>query len=84
MYKVYVLKSLHRTFHYIGHTGDLPDRFRDHNKGKVRSTKAYRPFRIIYTETYATKSEAAQREYYLKTAAGNMWLRNHLKRVGVW
>ena len=67
MYKVYVLKSRHKNFHYIGHSGNLPERFTEHNQGKVRSTKAYRPFRLIYTESYATKPEAAKREYYLKS-----------------
>ncbi|MBD3273779.1 MAG: GIY-YIG nuclease family protein, partial [Candidatus Marinimicrobia bacterium] len=65
MYTVYVLKSTQSKFHYIGHTKNLSDRLGRHNRGQVRSTKAYRPFTVIYTEEYPTKSAAQQREYYL-------------------
>ncbi|MFQ6611575.1 MAG: GIY-YIG nuclease family protein [Fidelibacterota bacterium] len=58
MYTVYVLKSLDHPFHYIGHSRDVPKRLKIHNQGKVRSTKARRPYKVIYTEDYSTKSEA--------------------------
>jgi predicted GIY-YIG superfamily endonuclease len=50
----------------------------------VRSTKAYQPFKLIYTEEYPTKSAAQQREYYLKRGEGNIWLREQLQARGVW
>ena len=83
-YTVYVLKSAESHFHYIGHTINLPDRLRRHNRGQVRSTKAYRPLTSIYTEDYPTKSAAQQREYYLKRGEGNLWLRDYLQAQGVW
>ena len=84
MFTVYVLKSKAHNFHYIGHTQDINTRLKTHNYGKVRSTKGYRPYDIIYTEEYTTKSEAYKREMYLKTGAGNIWLRNMLKDQGLW
>ena len=66
MYRVYVLKSEVDSFHYIGHTADLEERLRIHNRGRVRSTKSHRPFKVIYSEEYSTKSEAQTREYFLK------------------
>jgi len=84
MYTVYVLKSDIKNFHYIGHSKDVAIRLKAHNAGKVRSTKAYRPLVVIYTESYSTKSAAARREYFLKTAPGNIWLRNKLQTAGVW
>jgi len=75
MYVVYVLKSLVTGRNYYGHTGDLPKRLKDHNSGKVRSTKAYKPWKVIYTEEYATKSEAYQRELFLKSIAGYKFLK---------
>ena len=84
MYTVYVLKSERRDFHYIGHSGALHTRLQRHNQGAVRSTKAYRPFRVIYTEQYPTRSAAYQREHYLKSPDGYFWLRAVLQQRGLW
>jgi len=84
MYTVYVIKSDVRSFHYIGHTSNVVTRLKVHNYGKVQSTKAYRPFQIIYTEKFTDKSSAFRREMYLKSAEGNIWLRNKLKQDEIW
>jgi len=84
MYYVYVLKSVNGNFHYIGHSEDISFRLKQHNAGKVRTSKAHRPYTLIYFEEYQTKSEAQKREYYLKRGKGNIWLREHLKEKGVW
>jgi len=39
---------------------------------------------LIYTEAFATRSEAQQREYYFKKGAGNIWLRDILQTKGLW
>ena len=83
-YFVYVLKSFKDNFHYIGHTHDLQQRLKSHNYKKVRSTKAHVPYEIIYVEKYPSKSEAIKREYYLKRAEGNIWLRNYLEELKLW
>jgi putative endonuclease len=83
-YFVYVLKSSKNNFHYIGHTHDLEERLEIHNKKKVRSTKGHAPFKMIYTETFTTRSEACKREMYLKQIAGNIWLRQYLTGRGLW
>jgi len=84
MYKVYVLKSLSGNFHYIGHTNNLEKRLCEHNLGKVRASKAHRQYKVIYTEEHKNKSEAQQREYYLKRGKGNVWLREMLKMQNLW
>ncbi len=48
-YFVYVLKSESGGRRYIGMTGDLDKRLIRHNQGGVRSTKPYRPWRILHT-----------------------------------
>gem|GEM_PF-3512969 len=59
MYFVYVLKTAFKeNWHYIGSGEDPEESVKLHNKGKVRSSKGYRPLRLIYTEKYATRSEA--------------------------
>ena len=66
MYYVYLIKSLNKNWVYIGSTDDLRKRFREHNLGRVKSTNAYRPFRLIYYEAYENKTDARKREIELK------------------
>jgi len=66
MYYVYLIKSVIKNFTYIGCTSDLKNRFTEHNTGQVKSTKVYKPFRLIYYEAYNNKTTALKREYELK------------------
>jgi len=83
-YFVYVLKSIKNNFHYIGHTHNLKKRLKIHNKKKVRSIKGYVPFKIIYTESFTTRSEACKRKMYFKQAVDNILLRQYLSERGAW
>ena len=67
MFYVYILKSISAERFYIGHSANLEQRIRDHNRGKVRSTKAYIPWQLEYKEKYLTKSEAYRRELQIKS-----------------
>ena len=75
MYRTYILKSLKDSRYYYGHTADLNLRLKEHNNGKVRATKARRPFVIHYYETFATKSEAVKRELFFKSIDGYIFLK---------
>jgi len=66
MYYVYFIKSQGSDFLYIGSTPDLKRRFNEHNAKKVRSTKCYVPFKLIYYEAYKSKRDAINREKSLK------------------
>ena len=80
MYYVYFLKS--KSFpnkNYIGYTTNLNLRFIRHNSGKVRSTKPYRPWEIIFYECYKSKKDAKRREKYLKTNQGKRALKIMLR-----
>ena len=74
MFVVYILKSDKNGRHYYGHTKNLDNRLKLHNSGRVRSTKAYKPWKVIYTETYATKSSAYKREMFFKSIEGYKYL----------
>jgi len=67
MYYVYYLRSQINGNLYIGSTGDLSRRLLLHNNGKVKSTKAYRPWKLLGFEKFKTRSEAVRRERFLKT-----------------
>jgi putative endonuclease len=62
MYFVYILRSEKNNRHYIGCTSNLLRRLAEHNNEKIKSTKGFIPWIIIYTEEYKTKSEAFRRE----------------------
>lgn len=66
MHYVYLLKSAEHKWFYIGATSDLKARLIKHNNGRVRSTKFYKPFELVYYEAYQTNNLARKREYNLK------------------
>jgi putative endonuclease len=78
MFYTYVLKSLKDENLYIGFTEDLKKRFSEHNKGLVVSTKARRPFKIVYYEACLEKEKAIKREKALKTGFGRSYLKNRI------
>ncbi|MFA4817800.1 MAG: GIY-YIG nuclease family protein [Parcubacteria group bacterium] len=79
MYYTYVLKSKVDNDLYVGFTNDLKLRFKQHNNGKVESTKRRKPFDIIYYEACLDKQDAIKREKYFKTGFGRRFLNNRLE-----
>ena len=73
---VYVLKSEIDNRLYVGLTQNVEKRLREHNSGKTRSTKGYRPWQLIYVEEYPNRPTARKREKYLKSGYGKQWLKN--------
>ena len=67
---VYILYSSAYNITYTGQTENLQNRLIKHNSGKVRSTKAYIPWKMIYHETFNTRAEAIRRESWYKTPEG--------------
>jgi putative endonuclease len=79
MFYIYFLKSLVNGDVYVGFTNDLKTRFKLHNSGKVKSTKAYCPWALIYYEAYKGKLDATKREKQLKMHAVKKELLSRLK-----
>jgi len=76
---VYVLESLKTGDHYIGYTRDLRKRLEKHNRGNSRSSRPYRPWKLIYYEACLNKDDAKRREGYFKTSEGRRLLKRRLK-----
>ncbi|OGM04602.1 hypothetical protein A2715_02315 [Candidatus Woesebacteria bacterium RIFCSPHIGHO2_01_FULL_39_32] len=76
---VYVLHNSSKNFIYVGYSENLKQRIQEHNEGKVKSTKAYTPLKLIFYEAYPSKSDAKRREKYLKTNKGKTSLTTMLK-----
>ncbi len=66
MYFVYILESLNTGRIYIGMTENIEQRIKEHNAGRVSSTKGYRSYSVIYTEEYPDKTSARKREIQIK------------------
>lgn len=77
-YYVYVLKSKVDGRLYKGHSEDLEKRLKEHNSGKTKSTKGYRPWELVYFEEFDIKEEAITRESYFKTGIGREFLKMKL------
>ncbi len=80
MYYVYLLQSKVKiNWLYVGRTDNLKIRFIRHNQGKVKSTKAYKPFILVYYEAYLSKKDAVKREIELKKHQKKEILKEQLK-----
>ena len=52
---------------YTGWTNNLEKRVKSHQEGRgAKYTRARRPVCLVYSESFATKKEAMQREWELK------------------
>ena len=75
MFFVYVLHSPEFNKIYIGFTSDLEKRLLSHNQLANKGwTVKYRPWNLIHTESFSTKSDALQREKQLKSGKGREWI----------
>jgi len=80
MFTVYVLYSKKFNKIYVGFTSDLEKRFLSHNELGIKGwTRNFRPWKIIHTETFATKVEAMKREKQLKSSKGRETIREIIK-----
>ncbi|NJN50287.1 MAG: GIY-YIG nuclease family protein [Polaribacter sp.] len=79
MFYVYVLKSIVDGRLYKGFTQDIGKRLKEHNFGKTKSTKGYKPWVLIYSEEVETRKDARESEKYLKSGIGREFLKNVLK-----
>ncbi|MEK6566195.1 MAG: GIY-YIG nuclease family protein [Bacteroidota bacterium] len=72
---VYCISSQTRNYLYVGLTNSLLRRVKQHNEGKERTTRVYRPFELILEEQFRSRAEARLREKYLKSGVGKEFLR---------
>ena len=73
-YYVYILKSLVTDKFYVGSTQDLEARLIRHNEGRSKFTKPFRPWKIVHTERFETRSEATKRERTIKNRKSSAYI----------
>ncbi|OGL87531.1 hypothetical protein A3I40_01295 [Candidatus Uhrbacteria bacterium RIFCSPLOWO2_02_FULL_48_12] len=81
MHYVYIIYSETNGKLYKGSSSDLKRRILEHNHGKVASTKAWLPWRIIYYEAFANKTDALVEELFLKSGKGKERIKYLLKNT---
>jgi len=77
MYYVYILLNEAKTRTYTGVSDNVDNRLTEHHAGSVKSSRPYRPYKIIHVEPFETLSEARQKEKFYKSATG----RRRLKEI---
>jgi len=79
-YFIYLLYSETRDRYYIGSSSDPKERLIRHNAGATPSTKSGKPWKIVYTENYSSKTEALKRETYLKRMKSRVYIENLIRK----
>ena len=74
---VYILKCADGTY-YTGHTANLEDRLRRHNKGENMYTKYRIPVVLITYLSFSDKYKAIAFEKYLKSGSGKAFCQKRL------
>ncbi|MBL7980864.1 MAG: GIY-YIG nuclease family protein [Flavobacteriales bacterium] len=72
---VYALASAEKEYIYVGLSMDVKRRIDEHQRGKERTTRAYRPFEVLIVEFLPDRTEARKREKFLKSGAGKEFLK---------
>ena len=78
---LYILKSKKNGKYYVGSTRELDKRIDEHNRGKIRSTKAFIPYELIYKETFLTYTEARRREISIKKRKSRKFIDGLINRA---
>ncbi|MFZ4648965.1 MAG: GIY-YIG nuclease family protein [Patescibacteria group bacterium] len=79
---IYVIKSEIDNYIYVGTTINTERRIKEHNSGRNKTTKSYKPFKILLIEEYPDRATARQREIYLKSGCGKEWIKSIYCRDG--
>lgn len=70
MFYVYLIYSNKNKRIYKGFTKDLKNRMEEHNCGRVKSTKPYKPWKLLYYESFINETDARREELFLKSGKG--------------
>ncbi|MCB9798885.1 GIY-YIG nuclease family protein [Candidatus Nomurabacteria bacterium] len=70
MHYVYVLYSHKLQKRCIDYTGNLKERFMQHQSGKVPFSKKGRPWRLVYYQAFNNSVDAKIEEKFLKSGKG--------------
>ncbi len=70
---LYVLKGKNGK-RYVGITNDLSRRLKEHHSKRSKGSQVLGEFVLLHTEEYADHKSAREREKFLKSGQGRVWL----------
>lgn len=77
-YYVYMLQSeAKNNKYYIGLTTTLRERLQQHNYGKGKYSRLYKPWKLITVVAFDSKIKAMRFEEYLKSHSGRAFAKKH-------
>ena len=82
-YYTYILHSEKSHIFYYGYTHDLKKRLIEHNSGIMKSTKAHRPWRLVWYGAFETIVQAKDFERYIKSGSGKAFAYKRLVSVAL-
>lgn len=77
MYYAYILK-LNNGNYYVGSSTDLKNRKSEHDSGRVKSTRNFRPFKLVFYAAFESRAKAQKFEKYLKSSSGTAFRNKRL------
>jgi len=79
VFYIYILLSVQHNRYYVGSTKDISRRVAQHNNGRNKSTRSYRPWKLVYSESFQTLAEARQREREIKSWKSRQYMEKTLR-----
>jgi putative endonuclease len=76
----YILYSNTNDRYYIGSTSDIEKRLKRHNAGATPSTKSGKPWKVVYTKQFDSKTEALKFENYIKRMKSRKFIESLIQR----
>ncbi len=76
MYTLYILFSEKIDKFYVGYTNDMERRLTEHNRHKGKFTDSGIPWKLVYSEKFDSKSDAMNREQYIKKQKSRTFIIN--------
>ena len=75
---VYLLRSIDKpSQRYVGATSDFQSRLTEHNQGKSKHTRKYRPWQPVVVLAFQDDEQADAFELYLKHGSGHAFANRH-------
>jgi len=83
MYYTYILRNHNTGRYYIGYTNDLKNRIKEHQSGKVLSTKSDLHYELEWYCAFKTDKQALLFERYLKTGSGIAFMKKRFFKSSI-
>jgi len=77
-YYVYIIYSQLKNRYYTGYSSDPEERLVEHNLGATPSTRPGRPWTLVFTEEFESKTAAILREKEIKRMKSRKYIESLL------